>query len=51
MSVLLGHIADPLHALLYLTPVAILMGGLCIAGKHLPEDDESEDEGLLDAPD
>ncbi|MDX8150191.1 hypothetical protein SK069_01170 [Patulibacter brassicae] len=41
MSGLLAHIADPLHALLYLSPVAIVMGGLWLAGRHLPEEDES----------
>jgi len=46
----LAHIADPLHALLYLSPVAIVMGGLWIAGKNLPDDDELDDD-LLDTHD
>lgn len=50
MSLVVAHIADPLHALLYLSPVAIVMGGLWIAGKNLP-DDEYEEDDLFDAPD
>ncbi len=42
MSGLLAHIADPLHALLYLSPVALVMGGLWIAGRHLPDGDEPD---------
>ncbi|CAB4907739.1 unannotated protein [freshwater metagenome] len=50
MSPLLAHIADPLHALLYLSPVAIVMGGLWIAGRNLPDDDEFDDD-LFDPTD
>lgn len=42
MNPLLAHIANPLHALLYLSPVAIVMGGLWIAGKNLPDGDEPD---------
>jgi hypothetical protein len=38
----LAHIANPLHAMLYLSPVAIVMAGLWFAGRHLPDDDPGD---------
>lgn len=50
--VILAHVGG-IHAILYLMPVLIIMGGLWIAGRNLPEEDldefdefdEFEDEG------
>ncbi|MGX6446453.1 hypothetical protein ACVU7I_00070 [Patulibacter sp. S7RM1-6] len=40
---MLAHIANPFHALLYLSPVILVMGGLWIAGKDLPDDDPDDE--------
>lgn len=46
---LLAHVGG-IHAVLYFTPLLIVMGGLWLAGRHLPDEDpddldEFEDEG------
>jgi hypothetical protein len=42
--VLLAHIADPLHAALYLSPALVVAGALYVAGRHLPDDDPDDDD-------
>lgn len=35
----LAHVGG-VHAVLYLSPLLIVMGGLWIAGRHLPDEDD-----------
>ncbi|MGE4427008.1 MAG: hypothetical protein AB7G37_11205 [Solirubrobacteraceae bacterium] len=44
----LAHVGG-LHAVLYLSPVVLVMGGLWIAGRNLPDEDLSDldDDELL----
>ena len=43
----LAHIGHWYHAILYLVPVLIVAGGLWLAGKRMPDEDEFDDlEGL-----
>lgn len=45
----LAHIGHWYHAILYLVPVLIVAGGLWLAGKRMPDEDEFDDlEGLDD---
>jgi hypothetical protein len=41
--VALAHVGG-LHAVLYLSPALIVVGGLWIAGRHLPDDDLDLDD-------
>ncbi|WP_210492333.1 hypothetical protein [Patulibacter sp. SYSU D01012] len=47
MSVL-AHIGHWYHAILYLVPVLIVAGGLWLAGKRMPDEDELDDLDGLD---
>ncbi|MCK9250262.1 MAG: hypothetical protein M0P31_14955 [Solirubrobacteraceae bacterium] len=52
----LAHIGHWYHVFLYLLPVALVAGGLWLAGRRLPDDeddldDDPFDEGLDDEPD
>ena len=42
----LAHIGHWYHAILYLMPVLIVAGGLWLAGKRVPDDDEFDDLDL-----
>ncbi|MGX6448782.1 hypothetical protein ACVU7I_12050 [Patulibacter sp. S7RM1-6] len=39
----LAHIGHWYHAILYLMPVLIVIGGLWLAGKRAPDDDELDE--------
>ena len=44
---LLAHVGG-IHAVLVLSPLLIVMGGLWIAGRHLPDEDLDEFDDLDD---
>ncbi|MGE4425792.1 MAG: hypothetical protein AB7G37_04985 [Solirubrobacteraceae bacterium] len=53
MSVVLAHAGHWYHVILYLLPVALVAGGLWLAGRRLPDEDELDDldDGFDDEPD
>lgn len=43
----LAHVGG-IHGILYLSPLLLVMGGLWIAGRNLPDEDLEEPDGFED---